>query len=108
MLWPLFGAINQLLATLALIVISLYLIKVKGGHKWIVSGVPALIMAITTIYATVLNQINFINSGTWVLSTINICLILIVMWVIIESLLKFKEILKRVDYSSTQKLKVID
>ncbi len=35
-LWPLFGAVNQTLAALALIIITLYL-KARGGLKW--SGV---------------------------------------------------------------------
>ena len=44
-LWPLFGATNQTLAALALIIITLYL-KTKGGLKWLVAGLPACFMAL--------------------------------------------------------------
>ena len=36
-LWPLFGAVNQTLAALALIIITLYL-KARGGLKWMIAG----------------------------------------------------------------------
>lgn len=57
-LWPLFGAINQILGTLALIVLTLYL-KKKGGLKWLVTAIPAVFMIVVTLWASVLNQVNF-------------------------------------------------
>ncbi len=61
-LWPLFGAVNQTLAALALIIITLYL-QTKGGAKWMFAGFPALFMAFMTIWAVVMNQAKFRGHG---------------------------------------------
>jgi len=87
-LWPLFGALNQSLAALALIVITMYL-KTQGGLKWLVSGLPAIFMLVMTFWATILNEINFINSGNGLLIVINSLVILIVVAIAIEGLRKF-------------------
>ncbi len=48
-LWPLFGAANQLIASLVLIVASVYLLT--NNRKFIFTAVPAAIMLVTTIAA---------------------------------------------------------
>ena len=87
-LWPMFGAVNQTLSALALIIITLYL-RTKGGLKWMVSGLPALFMAIMTLWASVLNQENFISAKNILLLFINGLIILLVLWISIEGLVKF-------------------
>jgi len=50
-LWPLFGIANQLLATLALTVATVYLVNSgKAKYMW-VTGLPALVVSINTITA---------------------------------------------------------
>ena len=51
-LWPLFGALNQLLACIGLGLISMYILKTKPKFI-IVTGVPFAFMAIMTIWATI-------------------------------------------------------
>jgi carbon starvation protein len=87
-LWPLFGATNQTLAALALIIITLYL-KRRGGLKWLVSGIPAIFMAIMTIWALILNQVKFGASDNMLLTVINICILLIALWIATEGVIKF-------------------
>ena len=87
-LWPLFGAVNQTLAALSLIVITLYL-KRKGGLKWLAAGIPALFMAVMTIWAALLNQIKFMNQQGFLLFLINGIIILIVFWVVVEGIVSF-------------------
>jgi carbon starvation protein len=87
-LWPLFGAVNQTLAALALIIITLYLQRL-GGLKWMIAGLPALFMAVMTIWAVILNQKNFLGAHNMLLSVINICILLIAVWIVIEGVLKF-------------------
>ena len=82
-LWPLFGAVNQTLAALALIVITLYL-KSKGGLKWMVAGIPAVFMAVMTIWASVMNQMTFGTAHNLLLQSINILTIIIAVWIVIE------------------------
>lgn len=87
-LWPLFGAVNQTLAALALIIITLYL-KRQGGLKWLVSGIPAVFMSVVTFWASVMNQFQFGTSHNLLLQIVNAVIIIIVIWVTIEGVLKF-------------------
>ena len=87
-LWPLFGAVNQTLAALALIVVTLYLQKL-GGLKWLISGIPAVFMAVMTIWAVALNQINYLGQRNILLSIINVIISIIAVWILIEGVVKF-------------------
>ena len=58
-IWPMFGVANQLLATLALCVGTLFILR--HSHKWaygLITFVPAIFMAATTFIAGVDNIIN--------------------------------------------------
>jgi len=87
-LWPLFGAVNQTLAALALILVTLYL-KRKSRMKWLISGIPALFMSVMTLWASVLNQFQFGVENNLLLQIINAAIVLIVLWIIIEGVIKF-------------------
>lgn len=86
-LWPLFGAVNQTLGAIALVVITIYL-KRKAGLYWLISGIPALFMSVMTMWAAIVNQVDF-SSQSILLQVINILVILIVGWIIVESTIKF-------------------
>ena len=88
MLWPLFGSANQLLAALALLLITLYL-KRKGGLKFIVTAVPCLIMLVITVWAMVKNEINFISKSNWLLVIIGGGIFALSLWMTIEALIVF-------------------
>ncbi|MBU0988418.1 MAG: hypothetical protein KKH68_14305, partial [Proteobacteria bacterium] len=79
---------NQTLAALALIVITLYL-KAKGGLKWLVSGIPAIFMAVMTLWASVMNQLSFGSAHNVLLQAINIAIIFIAAWILVEGVIKF-------------------
>ncbi|MHC4557669.1 MAG: carbon starvation CstA family protein [Planctomycetota bacterium] len=90
-LWPLFGTANQLLAALALLVVTLYL-KSKGGLKYIVTAVPCLIMLVITNWAMVKNEIIFLTSEKyagekWLLATIGAGIFALALWMTIEALI---------------------
>ena len=87
-LWPLFGATNQTLAALALIIITLYL-KRRGGTKWVIAGIPAAFMVVMTIWAVILNQVSFGAKHNALLQVINICILIIALWIAIEGIIKF-------------------
>ena len=87
-LWPLFGATNQTLAALALIIIALYL-KRRGGLKWMVPGIPAIFMAVMTIWAVILNQVKFGAGDKILLTVINICILFVALWIVVEGVIKF-------------------
>eukprot|EP00831_Metopus_contortus_P036300 TRINITY_DN28756_c0_g1_i2.p1 TRINITY_DN28756_c0_g1~~TRINITY_DN28756_c0_g1_i2.p1 ORF type:complete len:314 (-),score=89.96 TRINITY_DN28756_c0_g1_i2:7-948(-) len=87
-LWPLFGAVNQTLAALALIIITVYL-KGKGGIKWVVAGIPSVFMVFMTIWALILNQTKFGTQHNLLLQTVNAIILVIAVWISIEGALKF-------------------
>jgi carbon starvation protein len=64
-LWPLFGTANQLLAALALLVVSVYLIYRKKNFWYTL--IPAGFMIILTLYAVVNSIVDFYNEGNYLL-----------------------------------------
>ncbi len=87
-LWPLFGISNQLLAALALLVVTLYL-KRKGGWKFIITAVPCLIMLIITNHAMVKNEMRFLADKNWILVTIGAQIFVLALWMTIEAVIAF-------------------
>ncbi|UCE47616.1 MAG: carbon starvation protein A, partial [Phycisphaerales bacterium] len=92
-LWPLFGTANQLLAALALLVVTLYL-KSKGGLKYIATALPCLVMLVITNWAMVKNEIIFLTNEKyagekWLLSIIGAGIFVLALWMTIEALMAF-------------------
>jgi carbon starvation protein len=87
-MWPLFGAVNQTLAALALIIATLYL-RNKGGYKWLITGIPALFMSVMTLWASMMNQLQFGIENNLLLQVINAAIVFIVLWIIVEGVIKF-------------------
>ncbi len=95
-LWPLFGAVNQLLASLALLVITMYLRK-KGGLKFLITGIPCVIMLVITCCAMTVNEQKFIMKAKseiaeesfegWLLAIIGGGVFLLAIWMVIETAL---------------------
>ncbi len=82
-LWPLFGAVNQTLAGLTLIVLTVYL-KGRGGVKYLLTLIPAVFMVVMTIWALFINESNFIGSRNVLLMVVNAIIIIIALWVVFE------------------------
>lgn len=87
-LWPLFGSANQLLAALALLVVTIYL-KRRGGLKFIFTAVPCLIMLIITSWAMVENGKTFIQERNWLLVVVGGGIFCLAIWVIVEAAVAF-------------------
>jgi carbon starvation protein len=87
-LWPLFGAANQLLAALALLVITMYL-KRKGGLKFLVTAIPCIVMLAITCCAMIANEQSFIQKRDWLLVTIGGGVFLLAVWMTIETVFVF-------------------
>ena len=88
-LWPLFGSSNQLLAALALLVITLYLRR-KGGLKFMVTAVPCLIMLVITSWAMVKNEMIFLANKNWFLAAIGAGIFALALWMTVEALIAFR------------------
>jgi carbon starvation protein len=87
-LWPMFGAVNQLLAALGLLVITVYL-RGKGGLKYLVTAIPCVFMTSMTIWAITLNELTFIAQKSWILAAVNGVTGILAIWMIIESIMAF-------------------
>jgi carbon starvation protein len=88
-LWPMFGAVNQLLAALALLVITLYL-KRRSSWAYFLTLLPCMFMLVLTIWAMIANERNFVaQHQPWALVVINALTLLLAVALIIEGLLSF-------------------
>lgn len=87
-LWPLFGAANQLLAGLALLVITIYLVRKQVPMFY--TFIPMLFMIFMTGWAMLLNLGDFYASGNWLLFGINLIILFLEVWMIIEAIVYFK------------------
>ncbi|MBN2457148.1 MAG: carbon starvation protein A [Sedimentisphaerales bacterium] len=87
-LWPLFGTANQLLAALALLVITIYL-KRKGRWKFMVTAVPCLIMLVITNWAMVKNEAIFIGQKNWLLAGVGAGIFILALWMTVEAVITF-------------------
>jgi len=89
-LWPLFGSVNQLLAGLALLVITIYLAKRKVNI--IYTTVPMGFMILMTGWAMVVNIWGFYTAANWLLLSIGLSVLILEIWMICESVLVIKKV----------------
>jgi carbon starvation protein len=86
-LWPLFGAVNQTLAGLALITITLYLKKTHKDARYLIAGIPALFMVFMTTWALIVNEGNFVTTKNGLLMVVNGLVIIVMLWLVVEGLM---------------------
>ena len=87
LIWPVFGASNQLLAALALIAVTAWL-NLAGKKSWFTLG-PAFIMLTTTIAALVYYLVaRYLPSGNVILSITDIILLVLSIGVVIQAIRK--------------------
>ncbi|MCP4311600.1 MAG: carbon starvation protein A, partial [Bacteroidetes bacterium] len=84
-LWPLFGSLNQLMAALALGVVTLYFHR-KEMPIWF-TAIPMVLVLVFTIWAMVKNLNGFIEAGELVLVILSSIILLLTAWLAVSSLL---------------------
>ncbi len=82
-IWPVFGASNQLVAALALIVVSSYLVAIKRPRKYTLY--PAYFMLLTTLAALFYQGIKFFKDGSYLLAGVSILLITLAFIIVYEA-----------------------
>jgi len=91
-LWPLFGNANQLLATLALLVVTLYL-RHKGRLKFLFTAIPCILMITITSWAMWKNQMSFMampnSPDKWPLVIIGGAIFIFASWMTVEAIIAF-------------------
>ena len=92
-IWPIFGSANQLLASLALIAVSVWLVKRKKTVWFTI--LPAIFMMITTLYSLFVLLIEeYIPKQNIMLSVVDVLLIILSIGVIVLAYKKWKELKK--------------
>ena len=89
-LWPLFGGLNQLLAGLALLVITIYLARRR--QPTIYTAVPMLLMIFMTGWAMLSKVRTFYNTGDTLLLAISAIVFILEIWMIIECVIVFNRV----------------
>ncbi|HPK54377.1 MAG TPA: carbon starvation CstA 5TM domain-containing protein, partial [Smithellaceae bacterium] len=90
-IWPIFGSANQLLAALALIAVSVWLVK-RNKSVWF-TVLPAIFMMATTLYSLVILLFkNYLPKKNMMLSAVDVLLIILSIGVIIMAYKKWREL----------------
>jgi len=79
-LWPMFGALNQLLAALGLTVATVYL--AKKGRNILVTLLPMLFMLGMTTWAMVINLRKFYADGNALLFSLSLAILALTVWLL--------------------------
>jgi carbon starvation protein len=82
-IWPVFGASNQLVAALALIVISSYLVGIKRPTKFTLY--PAYFMLSTTLAALIFQGYNFFKAESYLLGVVSVILIILALIIVYDA-----------------------
>jgi len=82
LLWPLFGAMNQLLAGLAFLVITVWL--ARSGKRILFTLIPMIFMISVTGWAMNYNLKTFFAAENWLLFGIGVTVVILEIWMIIE------------------------
>jgi carbon starvation protein len=82
-IWPVFGASNQLVAALALIVVSSYLVAIKRPKKYTLY--PAYFMLLTTLAALFYQGTKFFKEGSFLLAGVSVLLIALALIIVYEA-----------------------
>ncbi|GAB1263531.1 carbon starvation CstA family protein [Aurantivibrio infirmus] len=83
-IWPLFGATNQILASLTLLVLSVYLIKLRRPAYYTL--IPMVFILTMAFIAGLIQLVDFYRQGNWLLVAIDIIVLVVSILVILESI----------------------
>jgi carbon starvation protein len=89
LLWPLFGATNQLLAGLASMVIAFYLIR-HSKPVWFLVG-PAALMLVLPAWAMSIQIKEFYEAGNWLLFGVGLFVEALQVWMIVEGVTMWRK-----------------
>ena len=88
-LWPVFGASNQMLAALTLMILSIY--YWRKGKNILPLIIPMVFIMFITIISLILKTNEFFIGNNYLLLSINTILITLITWMIIEGIMQIKK-----------------
>ena len=84
-LWQLFGTTNQLLAGLALLAVTLYLLR--RGKPFVYTAAPMVFMLLSTLTDMSTNLTDFWSAGQWLLLAPAATIFTLAVWLVVEAAL---------------------
>jgi len=88
-LWPLFGTINQLMAGLTFLVITVYLIR--RNKPTLYTTIPMAFLLLFTSAALIINLQNFLAKNNWLLLAIGTAIAILEVWFIAEGIIAIRK-----------------
>ncbi len=88
-LWQLFGTTNQLTAGLALSVVAVWV--TQSGRNPIAIYVPLVFLLLMTSWALIVNLLNFIEAGQWVLAPLDAIVFVLAIWLVVEAVIALRK-----------------
>lgn len=83
-LWPLFGSLNQLLAALALGIVTVYLHQKQKNI--LITLMPMIFVLVITVWAMLENLLYFWNQGDVILIVLSIIILVLTTWLLVGGL----------------------
>ena len=93
LMWPLFGSLNQLLAALGLLVVTVYLYLKKKNY--FIAFLPMMGILTMTLWAMVNNLFQFLNDSEILLAVLSMIILLLTIWLLVSGIQKIFKELKR-------------
>ena len=82
-IWPLFGSTNQILASLTLLVISVYLIKLGRPARYTL--VPMVFVLVMAFFAGIIKLGEYYQQGNWLLVVLDVIVLVVSVLVMLEA-----------------------
>ncbi len=83
-LWPLFGSLNQLLAALALGIVTVYLHQKQKNI--LITLIPMIFVLVVTVWAMLENLLYFWNQGDVILIVLSVIILVLTTWLLVGGL----------------------
>ncbi len=87
-LWQLFGTTNQIMGTLTLVAVTLYLLQ-RGRPVWF-TALPGAFMLVTTMTAMVIKLRDFWNLQTYLLLILGLGILVLAVWLTVEAVIRLR------------------
>jgi carbon starvation protein len=84
LIWPVFGATNQILASMTLLTIAVFLVKLGRPARYVLA--PMIFILLAALWASGWYLINHFREGQWVLVVIEVAVVITTIFIMLEAL----------------------
>jgi carbon starvation protein len=84
LIWPVFGATNQILASMTLLTIAVFLVKLGRPARYVLA--PMMFILLAALWASGWYLINHFREGQWVLVVIEVAVVITTIFIMLEAL----------------------